>query len=446
MKQHMQPISVIVPTLNEADNLTLLFARIDKSLSQVNIDYEIVVIDDHSTDGTVEVAKQADPKYNVRVYLKQGTPGKAFSLLEGFSVATYELVCMIDADLQYPPEAIPLMYHKLQYCEADIVVTERVDNKTSALRRLSSFVFNAVFTRMLFGINYDTQSGLKLFRKSILNTIYLSPSPWTFDLEFIVRSLEQGYSIVSQQIEFSERNAGVPKVKLLSATVEIASGSYKLWRNSSSKHVKSSYKRSEWLQRSFVSLALLATASGLVLSQTAHAAALPVVGVPVFSQILTPNSVDPKDPHNSDNNDGDTNSPAVIAVSSGRSTTSAPVNNPTPSNASQPTASTTATATSTPTTDKQIAQVVVARSIAPAVPVALATTSNPTTSHVSSPITLSSTTKYYPASALGDAKTHKLLHVASLIAIAGAAFVAIGLTIHGVKLLLTKLQRQPLKV
>lgn len=257
MKQTMQPISVIVPALNEADNLPLLFERIDASLSSAPIPYEIIVVDDHSTDETARIAQTTKPAYNVRLLTKRGAPGKAFSLLEGFAAAKHELVCMIDGDLQYPPEAIPQMYHKLQFCEADVVVTERVDNQTGPLRRLSSSVFSAVFTRALFGIKYDTQSGLKLFRKSILRTMSLSPSPWTFDLEFIIRALEQGYTIVSQMIPFSQRHAGVPKVKMLSATAEIASGSYRLWRDSSSKHIKISYEQSQRLQRSFVSLAIV---------------------------------------------------------------------------------------------------------------------------------------------------------------------------------------------
>jgi dolichol-phosphate mannosyltransferase len=241
-RQLMRPVSVVVPTLNEVDNLPILFKRIRKTLVNAKIPYEIVVVDDHSTDGTVEYVKKQSIKYNARLLTKQGQRGKAFSLLEGFSAAKYEIVCMIDADLQYPPEAIKLMYHKMQYLEADIVITNRLVNKTSWLRKLTSYGFNFVFTRMLFGIGYDTQSGLKLFRKEVLQSMSLSPSPWTFDLEFIVRALENNYVITSQDIVFSERLSGAPKIKLLDATLEIASGSLKLWRETSTRHVKLRYK------------------------------------------------------------------------------------------------------------------------------------------------------------------------------------------------------------
>lgn len=278
MKQFMKPISVVVPTLNEVDNLALLFKRLDSTLSSIEMPYEIVVVDDHSTDGTAEFVRDADPKYNARLFTKQGKPGKAFSLLEGFAVAENDLICMIDADLQYPPEAIKMMYHKMQYLDADIVVTNRIDNKTAFLRRLFSYIFNLVFARALFGIKYDTQSGLKLFRRDVLRRITLSPSAWTFDLEFIVRALENGFVIANQDIPFSERNAGVPKIKMLNATLEIAGGSLKLWRNSSNRRIRFRYKYMEALQNKagFMIGTLMAGLALFSLTPTSKASALSV--------------------------------------------------------------------------------------------------------------------------------------------------------------------------
>jgi glycosyltransferase involved in cell wall biosynthesis len=106
-------ISIIVPTLNEAENLPLLFRRIDKALTKAAIPYEIIVVDDRSSDTTFEVASAAARSYNVTVVTKEGKRGKAFSLLQGFALAQYQIVCMIDADLQYPPEAIVLMWSSL---------------------------------------------------------------------------------------------------------------------------------------------------------------------------------------------------------------------------------------------------------------------------------------------------------------------------------------------
>lgn len=237
-----QPLSIVIPTLNEVDNIERLVKRIHFSLSKHKINYEIIFIDDHSTDGTSEIIKILNEQHpNVRVLQKIGKAGKAYSLLEGFTYAKYELVCMIDGDLQYPPEAIVPMYDLLVQQNADIVITERIDSKTSYLRKLQSKLFNLFFTRILFGINYDSQSGLKLFKKNILNTISLYPSPWSFDLEFLVRSLEQQYKVVSHKIIFSERTDGISKVNTIGTAIELAKASVALRLSSSYRAIKKGY-------------------------------------------------------------------------------------------------------------------------------------------------------------------------------------------------------------
>lgn len=222
------PISIVIPTLNEAESIRPLLQRINSSLVGANIKYEVIIIDDRSDDETVKIANDLAHNLPIRIIEKAGRAGKAFSLLEGFSQAKYPIICMIDADLQYPPESIPLMHAKLEALSADIVLTDRRVNKTGLLRRLSSSIFNLLFTRLLFGFNYDIQSGLKLFRKTVLERLTIDPSPWTFDLEFIVKSLENDYVIVSEPIVFSDRQFGTPKIKLFGATIEIVRGALRV--------------------------------------------------------------------------------------------------------------------------------------------------------------------------------------------------------------------------
>src|ERR1700722_16975101 len=105
----MRSISIIIPTLNESGNIGRLIERIDTVLSYQHISYEIIVVDDHSTDTTRAVVKRLSGRFPVILKTKQGNPGKAQSLIEGFTYAKYDIVCMIDADLQYDPEVIPSM-------------------------------------------------------------------------------------------------------------------------------------------------------------------------------------------------------------------------------------------------------------------------------------------------------------------------------------------------
>lgn len=243
-------ISIIVPTFNESENVSPLLERIDRSFEDSNIDYEVVFVDDHSQDGTTTKIHQfMNSEYRVRLFMKKGERGKASSLLQGFARAKYDTLCMIDADLQYPPEEIVPMYRMMQKANADMVLTERCEKATSPIRKLSSKVFNLIFARMMFGFNYDSQSGLKLFKKRVITAVNLDPTPWSFDLEFIVRALERNFKILSHKITFSERNAGEAKVKVLKVTYELMKASIRLRLNSSPAKIKRGYRRNRELAR-----------------------------------------------------------------------------------------------------------------------------------------------------------------------------------------------------
>ncbi|MBL8159416.1 glycosyltransferase family 2 protein [Candidatus Saccharibacteria bacterium] len=229
MSEHAVTLSIVVPTLNEAGNVALLLQRIAANLQPAGIAYDVLFIDDHSTDGTVETIKSLAGTYPVSVSLKHGRRGKAYSILQGIDEARGELICMIDADLQYPPEAISAMVKYITDNKADVVLSQRVTHNTSPLRQLSSKVYNFFFTKLLFGIDYDTQSGLKVFRREIMQDMQLHPSPWSFDLEFIVECLLRGYRVVSHEVEFASRHSGKAKLSVFTATLELIKATLQLW-------------------------------------------------------------------------------------------------------------------------------------------------------------------------------------------------------------------------
>lgn len=215
-----QGVSIVIPTLNEAGSLAELCERLEVTFSHTGMRHELIVIDDHSDDDTVEVAEQLAQQYPVRVYLKEGTPGKAQSLLEGFARTKYGIVGFIDADLQYPPEAFGEMFDAI-VAGYDVVTANRVTHEEPAVRVLMSKLFTYFFVRLLHGLPFDAQAGMKLFRKDVLQEMTLAPTPWTFDLAFLVKAHANGRYLTSVDITFHTRKAGKSKVKLLSSSLEI---------------------------------------------------------------------------------------------------------------------------------------------------------------------------------------------------------------------------------
>jgi len=103
-------ISVVVPTYNEAENLPELLERLDRALA--GREYEVVVVDDGSPDGTAEVAKTLGGRYPVRVLVREvlvreGRRGLSSAVVEGAQLARGDVVVVMDADLQHPPELVP---------------------------------------------------------------------------------------------------------------------------------------------------------------------------------------------------------------------------------------------------------------------------------------------------------------------------------------------------
>ncbi len=220
-------VSILVPTLNEEGNVADLIRRLFVSLNDAGFEYEIIFIDDHSKDGTRREVERFVSDGRVFFHLKKGKRGKAYSILEGFEYARYETIAMIDADLQYPPEAIPDMVKRLHE-GLDIVVANRKERETSFVRRLLSWGFAFVFSKFLHGLDVDVHSGLKVFRSRIVREVSIAPDPWTFDLEFLLSARNYGYVIGGHPIVFSERKSGDSKIVFWKAIREIGWNAVKL--------------------------------------------------------------------------------------------------------------------------------------------------------------------------------------------------------------------------
>ena len=220
-------ISVVIPLYNEAKNLPELIRRLKNALLKTNKEYELLFVDDNSTDDTYKIFQKRKIDQRLILLKKRGEKGKAYSLIEGFAAVTGDAVVMIDADLQYPPEAIPGMVKTLE--NADIVVANRKNYKDFLLRKALSRTFRFGFGKVLFGLDHDIQSGLKVFTRDVIQTINFNPaSEWTFDLEMLHIARHAGYVIKNFDIDFEKRKNGHSNVNVIKTAFDIGLNSLKL--------------------------------------------------------------------------------------------------------------------------------------------------------------------------------------------------------------------------
>ena len=191
----LEQFSIIIPTYNERENLPILIESILKSLNQHNItNYEIIIVDDNSPDGTGEIAEQLAKQYkNIKVLHRPAKMGLATAFLDGVKLAKGNIVALMDADLQHPPELLPELY-KAILNGYDMAIasryikgggTENWSTKRKIVSKGAIILAHILFpeTRKI----KDITSGYFAIRKDIIQNKKLNPIGYKIMLEIIVK-------------------------------------------------------------------------------------------------------------------------------------------------------------------------------------------------------------------------------------------------------------------
>lgn len=223
----MKNLDIIIPVKNEETNIYPLIQRINKSMLDAKIPYKMIFVDDHSTDKTLEVLNLLQESYPIEIYTKKGKPGKAYSILEGAEYSKSDNIAMIDADLQYPPEVIPQMLEQLE--DSGVVIAKRKTDHRSKLRKFITWGFTTVFSKLLHNLDLDVQSGLKIFKREVIEKIDVKKiTPWTLDLSLVLTARDLGLGVSEVDIEFDKRVRGNSKVSIVRTSFEIGKNALKL--------------------------------------------------------------------------------------------------------------------------------------------------------------------------------------------------------------------------
>jgi len=162
-------ISVVVPLMNEEDNIKFLIEEVDKALK--DFDYELILVDDGSTDNTVEEIKKHMNDKTKLVILNRNY-GQTSAMAAGIEVASGDIIVTIDGDLQNDPSDIPMMIEKLQE-GYDVVAGIRANRHDEPLRKFLSKVANKII-RKITGVHItDYGCTLKVFKRDVAKNLQL---------------------------------------------------------------------------------------------------------------------------------------------------------------------------------------------------------------------------------------------------------------------------------
>lgn len=209
---------MVLPTYNERERLAEIVTAVFAACAQHGVDLELVIVDDNSPDGTGAIAADLARRYRVRVIHRAGKLGLGTAVVEGFAVASADIVGVMDADFSHPPALVPRMLAIFKSSGADVVVASRYVPGGSTpdwpfKRRLLSRAA-CLLARPLSPIR-DAASGFFLIRREIARGTVIKAGGFKICLELVVRSGAR--RLVEVPYRFDDRELGASKMSLREA-------------------------------------------------------------------------------------------------------------------------------------------------------------------------------------------------------------------------------------
>lgn len=215
--------SVILPTYNEKENLPIIFYLIHRTFTEQSLDFEVVIVDDSSPDGTLEIAKKIQSSYSekyVKVVSRPGKLGLGTAYAAGLKVSVGDRIILMDADLSHHPKFIPEMISKMNKSDYDIVSGTRYikgggvygwDLKRKITSKGANFLASFLLST---GNASDLTGSFRLYKRKVLSDILskVKSTGYAFQMEILVLAKAANYSIGEIPITFVDRMYGESKL------------------------------------------------------------------------------------------------------------------------------------------------------------------------------------------------------------------------------------------
>jgi len=213
-------LSIVIPVYNDERYIVRNIERLRHDNTLADYDVELIIIDDGSTDNTDVLIKQLVKEMHIKFMSYSPNAGKGNAFVKGVERATGEYVLLIDSDLQISPAELPVFFNVMSTYNADAVIGNKRHTYSKIhytfRRRIISNTYNTM-CRKLFGIQLrDTQCGLKLFKRTVLNKVIdkLMVKRYAFDIELLVALRENNYRIADAPVFMDKQyNTGSISVK-----------------------------------------------------------------------------------------------------------------------------------------------------------------------------------------------------------------------------------------
>ena len=226
MKTVKEKFSILIPVHNEAKKIRRNLKEVKATLDDLECNYEIIAIDDGSSDNSYQVLEELKKEIPQLIVNRSAQNfGKGRALKKAFKYSSGDLIVWLDADLDLHPYQIKTLYDIMVLSDADIVIGSKMHPNSKVnyplTRRIISFGYYFLI-RILFNLPcHDTQTGLKLFKRKVMEEVFprILVKQFAFDLEVLVNAHHLGFKLAEAPIILeSKRDYGRIGVNSITTT------------------------------------------------------------------------------------------------------------------------------------------------------------------------------------------------------------------------------------
>jgi len=212
---------VIIPTYNELENIQKIIAKVFSLIG----DFHILVVDDGSPDGTADIVKSLQAKYDGKLHIeeREGKLGLGTAYIHGFKwglMRNYNYLFEMDADFSHNPDDLIKLYNACEIDGGDVAIGSRYKTGVNVVNwpmgRVLMSYYASVYVRFITGMPFrDSTAGFKCYKAKVLNKIDLDKirfKGYAFQIEMKFRAWKLGFDVVEVPIIFTDRLEGTSKM------------------------------------------------------------------------------------------------------------------------------------------------------------------------------------------------------------------------------------------
>jgi glycosyltransferase involved in cell wall biosynthesis len=206
-------ITVIIPAFNEEKTIGYVISDTAEILTALNLPYEIIVVNDGSTDKTLSIASE----HKIKILSNQQNKGKGYSLRKALRIAQGDIIVTLDSDGEHKPKEIPDLLAALDE-DTDVVSGSRFlrgqSHVTTRVNQIGNLFFNVAIMVLTGKEISDSQTGFRVARRRVLEKLNLESDGFEIESEIAVKSLAMGFNFKEMPITIERRKYSISKLKI----------------------------------------------------------------------------------------------------------------------------------------------------------------------------------------------------------------------------------------